>query len=230
MRELMPHLQTALRLHHHIAGLDTRLGWASAALDHMTQAIIVTTSTGRILHMNRRAEALLKLNDALSVATDGLRAGSSGQTARLREFIARTASTVTGRGRHPGGVMQLQRTGLLPLRLQIMPLASPSSSSMDRRPAVAIFIDEPTRLVELDPTTLCAMLDLSPMEARLTAALVGGKTIQQFAKEAGVSLNTSRTLLYRAFAKTGVSRQAELVRLALTCVGGLIAMDDPRDS
>lgn len=96
MRELVPHLQTALRVHHRIAGLEIRLQDASAALDHMPRSLIVTDSSGRILHMNRRAEALLKLCSGLSAAPDGLRAGSSEQTVRLREFITRTASTVAG--------------------------------------------------------------------------------------------------------------------------------------
>jgi DNA-binding CsgD family transcriptional regulator/PAS domain-containing protein len=213
--ELMPHLQTAARLHHRIAGLETRLESATAALDCLPRALIVTDSSGRILHMNRRAEALLKSNGGLSAAADGLRAASSPQTARLREFIARTASTIAANGQHPGGVMQLQRVGQHPLKLQIAPLASSSG-----RATVAIFVGEPERAPTPDPTLLAGWLDLSPTEARLTAAIAGGGTIQQFSSEAGVTLNTTRTLLKRVFSKTGVSRQADLVRLALTCAGG----------
>jgi DNA-binding CsgD family transcriptional regulator/PAS domain-containing protein len=218
-RELVPHLQTALRLLHRIAGLEKGLEYASDALDRLSGSLIVTDSSGRILYMNRRAEALLRSNSGISAAADGLRAGSASQTAHLREFIARAASTVTGNGKHAGGVMLVQRTGLFPLRLQIAPLAS-SSGRVGRRPAVAIFIAEPEQAVEPDPESLAALLDLSPAEARLTAALVGGKTIQQFAKEAGVSITTARTLIGRAFSKTGSSRQADLVRLALTRTGG----------
>jgi DNA-binding CsgD family transcriptional regulator len=220
VHELIPHLQTALRLHRHIAGLDAQLAYSSAALDFLPQALAVTDAAGKILHMNRRAEALLKLNDGISIAPDGLRAGSSEQTARLRGFISRAAGAILGNGRHPGGVMQIQRAGLRPLRLQIFPLSSSSSAGVHRRPAVAIFIIEPEQDVKLDPVVLGALLDLSPSEARLTAALAAGETIQRFAKETGVSLNTARTLLKRVFSKTGVSRQAELVKLALTCAGG----------
>jgi DNA-binding CsgD family transcriptional regulator len=91
---------------------------------------------------------------------------------------------------------------------------------MDRRPAVAIFVATEEQTKEPDAAMLGALLELSPAESRLTAALVGGKTIQQFAREAGVSIATSRTLLSRAFSKTGTSRQAELVRLARTRAGG----------
>jgi DNA-binding CsgD family transcriptional regulator/PAS domain-containing protein len=217
LRELVPHLQTAARLHHRIAGLEMRLESASAALDRLPRALIVTDSSGRVLHMNRRAETLLKSNSGLSAAPDGLRAGSSQQTARLRELIARTASTIAGNGQHPGGVMQLQRIGCPPLKLQIAPLAS--SGPARRRATVVIFAGEPERPPQPDPTLLAGLLDLTPAEARLTAAIASGGTIQQFANETGVSLNTTRTLLKRIFSKTGVARQAELVRLALTCTG-----------
>ena len=219
-RELLPHLQTALRLHQRIAGQDARLEYASEALDFLPGCLIVADSAGRILHMNRRAEACLKSHNGLAAATDGLRAGTLRETARLREFILRTASTVTGNGRHPGGVIAIGRAGAFPLKLQITPLASSSPARMDRRPAVAIFVATEEQTKEPDAAMLGALLELSPAESRLTAALVGGKTIQQFAREAGVSIATSRTLLSRAFSKTGTSRQAELVRLARTRAGG----------
>src|SRR5579862_4446500 len=128
IRELMPHLRTALCLHHRIAGLNARLDYFSAALDSLPQALLVTDSSGKILHMNSRAEALLKLNNGLSIAPDGPRAESSEQTARLRGLITRAAGTTLGNGHHHGGVMQIQRTGLPPLRLQVFPLTSSSTA------------------------------------------------------------------------------------------------------
>jgi len=217
-QELVPHLQTALRLHHRIAGLGAQLEYASEALDCLPGALIVTDCAGRILHMNRRAEALLKSNAGLSADVNGLRSGSASRTARLREFIARAASTVTGNGRHPGGVLEIQRATLPPLQLQITPLASCSTGGK-RRAAVAIFIAEPEPAGQPDAELLGVLLELSPAEARLTAALAGGKTIQQFAKDAAVSITTARTLIGRVFSKTGTSRQVELVRLALTRAG-----------
>jgi PAS domain-containing protein len=74
-RELVPHLQTALGLQQRIAGQDARLEYASDALDYLPGCLIVTDSGGRILHMNRRAEAFLKSRNGLSFGVDGLRAG-----------------------------------------------------------------------------------------------------------------------------------------------------------
>ncbi len=74
-RELIPHLQTALRLQQRIAGMDLRLECASSALDYVPGCLIVTDSSGRIVHMNHRAEAFLKSNSGLAAEPDGLHAG-----------------------------------------------------------------------------------------------------------------------------------------------------------
>ena len=54
---------------------------------------------------------------------------------------------------------------------------------------------------------------LSAAEVRLAIALFKGATLKQVAERSGTSLNTSRVQLARVFSKTGVHRQAELIRL-----------------
>lgn len=56
---------------------------------------------------------------------------------------------------------------------------------------------------------------LTPAEARLVEALLGGETVAEYAERAGVSANTAKTQLKRVFAKTGCGRQAELVAAVL---------------
>jgi DNA-binding CsgD family transcriptional regulator len=56
---------------------------------------------------------------------------------------------------------------------------------------------------------------LSRAEARLALHIVEGGDIASYAKSVGVRVGTARSQLKAVFAKTGVSRQAELVRLGL---------------
>lgn len=56
---------------------------------------------------------------------------------------------------------------------------------------------------------------LTPAEMRLTAHLVNGGTIADYAKTHGLSRNTVRNQLQAAYCKTGTHRQAELVSLLL---------------
>ncbi len=60
---------------------------------------------------------------------------------------------------------------------------------------------------------LCALFDLTPAEARLADRLVAGAPLDQIALSHAVSITTVRSQLRSIFAKTGTSRQAQLVAL-----------------
>jgi DNA-binding CsgD family transcriptional regulator len=62
---------------------------------------------------------------------------------------------------------------------------------------------------ELDPKTL-AQLSLTPAETRIVVALFKGQSVEAYAKEAGMKINTARWHVKQIYAKTGVRRQAEL--------------------
>jgi DNA-binding CsgD family transcriptional regulator len=57
-------------------------------------------------------------------------------------------------------------------------------------------------------------------EARVAAAVFRGLTLREAAEEFAVSLNTVRFQLARVFEKTGVTRQAELVKMMMRLSGG----------
>ncbi len=62
-------------------------------------------------------------------------------------------------------------------------------------------------------SVLEGLFDLTPAEARVARGIVGCQKVDQIAKEAGTSAQTVRSQLKSVMAKTGVGRQAELVRL-----------------
>lgn len=60
---------------------------------------------------------------------------------------------------------------------------------------------------------LQGLFDLSAAEARIARGIAGGRTLAELAGHHGVSVTTVRTQVKAVFGKTGVSRQADLVRL-----------------
>jgi len=58
-----------------------------------------------------------------------------------------------------------------------------------------------------------SLFDLTPTEARVARSLASGKTVEDIASDGGVSLNTVRTHVRGVLAKTGCSRQVEVVAL-----------------
>jgi DNA-binding CsgD family transcriptional regulator len=54
---------------------------------------------------------------------------------------------------------------------------------------------------------------LTPAEARLAAGIATGASLNEVADSLGIGRETARTQLRSVFAKTGTTRQAELVRI-----------------
>lgn len=84
-----------------------------------------------------------------------------------------------------------------------------------RRAGFAFMIERlDARVVEIE-SAWARKYSLTPAEMRLTAHLVNGGTIANYAKAQGISRNTARNQLQAAYCKTGTHRQAELVSLLL---------------
>ena len=63
---------------------------------------------------------------------------------------------------------------------------------------------------EMDTHRL-AKLSLTPAETRLAIALFKGQSVEAYAKDAGISINTARWHVKQIYAKAGVKRQTELI-------------------
>ncbi|MGH1573288.1 helix-turn-helix transcriptional regulator [Methylobacterium sp. P31] len=62
-------------------------------------------------------------------------------------------------------------------------------------------------------SVLEGLFDLTPAEARVARSIAGCRTVEHIAIEVAISQQTVRAQLKAVMAKTGVGRQAELVRL-----------------
>jgi DNA-binding CsgD family transcriptional regulator len=62
-----------------------------------------------------------------------------------------------------------------------------------------------------------AGLGLTPAETRLASALFKGQSVEAYAKEADISINTARWHVKQIYAKTGVKRQNELIHVLWKC-------------
>ena len=215
---LAPHLQCAVRIHNRIAGLESGLNAATAALDRFPTGIIAVNSDAKVVLTNRAADAILKRGDGLR-SRDGLRADGRQDTTKLRDAIA----AVSMRGSEipkPETLVQIYRpSGSTPFEVLVSPL--PAHSSLKRGASALLFITDPEAEATLDSRKLQELFGLTPAEIRLSIALVKGKSVAEYAREAAISSNTARTHVKRIYTKTGVRRQSELVRLLLKSSAGI---------
>jgi DNA-binding CsgD family transcriptional regulator len=81
--------------------------------------------------------------------------------------------------------------------------------------AAVAFINDPVRPQRPAQQVLRALYGLTPAECRVALLLSDGHAPRKIANMVGVTDNTVRSQIKSIFAKTGVKRQVELIRLLL---------------
>jgi DNA-binding CsgD family transcriptional regulator len=89
-------------------------------------------------------------------------------------------------------------------------------SAFGPSPCALLMFHDPQTHAELDPFIVAETFDLTPAEAKVAVSIAKGKTPEGIAQESRVSIATVRSQVQAIFRKTGVTRQADLVRALAT--------------
>lgn len=216
---LLPHLRRALEIRqrlHHLSGLDITL---HSLLDRLREGAVLLTGTGTVLQANGAAERHLAARDGLEWAGRGVRAAIPAEDRRLQALIRTAAAIAAGtapEGVEAGGHLRLSRPSQRrAYRLLVSPLGRDHAAVDGERPAVLLLISDPEEDPALDPAAIGQVFGLTPAESRIALGLALGKSLSDMAAATGTSVNTARTLLSRAMAKTETNSQAGLVAALL---------------
>jgi DNA-binding NarL/FixJ family response regulator len=179
-----------------------------STVDQLPFAVLNLDRSGRILFSNDRADLLLADRAHFDIGRERiLRSISPTETKAFVNFLA-TAVDAAADGSVP--VFRFNSPDRqTPLVLTV--LGAPD----DADEAIVALISDPTRKYLLSAAGISSALGVSMCEARVVHGLVEGGNLEDAARLAGVSVSTARSYIKTVFMKTGVSRQAELVRLAL---------------
>lgn len=208
-RRLMPHLQRAFAISLKLADAEANLGASAMIIDHLACGVVVFDTSGAVLHVNTAAERIADAADGFSFGVRGV-AGTE-----LRSAVLRAA-----RG-GDGASMLLQRpSGRPALSALVTPLRQ-GPVWLPHRPAAMLVLGDPDVSTVETEDRLRALYKLTGAEAAVSAHLMSGANPQDIAQRLGIGMATVRQHVGRAFAKTGTTRQAELVQLLLRTVGAI---------
>jgi DNA-binding CsgD family transcriptional regulator len=224
LQALSPHLIRAVAMSRHLGALVGRRQLCDALLDTTATALIVVDPDCRIVLANHAAWCLLEAGDGLRVRHDRLAAAYAGDTADLRRHLEAAAD------RDPAtrkAFAVKRRSGARPYGVMTSCVPVDAAGLTPGRRLVAVFIADPDAPSPDLATGLQAAYDLTPAEADLVALLAHkAPSLAEAAQRLGISLTTVKTHLKHCFEKTGVQRQTELVRLALSMASGLPRQND----
>lgn len=211
---IFPHLRSALHLRRRFVDLSVQNLSLGSAFDEMAAGIVLLDCNGNVLLMNRSATALLERADGLLIRNRKLRACRGSETARLDALTSGLATIGTLPGVVAGGAVLISRLASAPLTVTVAPLPVPATPLTHQASSI-VFIHDPEQEVQLPRALLEEGYGLTPAEAQLALSLVKGYSLQEVADLGGVTHNTVRSQLKNIFLKTGVQRQAQLMRLLL---------------
>lgn len=216
LQSLLPHMQNALRLHHKLDAGKAKSHFLEVALHQISTAAFLISKSGRVLYMNRGAEAAVQSGGCLALKNGHLRAFNHDENVRLDVVLAQAI----GRGPVPGsaGAMQISRALKPPLHLVALPFLAEGGFGGDS-PAVVVFLNDPSACPKSRGELLKMLWGLTATEARLADLLLEGLETREAAERMSITIETARFHLKRVLAKTGARRQSELVRLMLSLPG-----------
>jgi DNA-binding CsgD family transcriptional regulator len=215
---LARHLVRAVAIQRHTHQLDITGRAALAGLDELNQGFVLADAQARPVFINRRARELLEIADSLVLDGGALSAVNTEDGQRLQALIG--SCSIDNPDRIGGEMSLLRPLGRMPLHVQVTPVGSewaenavPLASGWRSSAMVLITDPEPGARAKLE--ALRERYGLTRAEAAFALEIVKGGGRRATAERLGITDGTARSHLSKIFDKTGVSRQAELVRLLL---------------
>jgi len=216
LRKVVPHLARALQVYMRLWELEVQDTAKNELLDQLAHGVAFVDSKRRLVYMNREARRILQDGDGLVTSGEGLGADAPNTNRKLRGLIAQAVSSPERGDAGYGGSLPVSRPSMKrDYQVLVAPFRGMTGVSLSTQPAVIVFITDPARQRVMPKDSLRNLYGLTDAEANLVQCFIEGYGLAETADVLEVSRNTAHTHLTRVFSKTGVSRQAELVRLIL---------------
>ncbi len=220
--QLLPHLRRAIQIHARLNRTETERDLYAGAVDQLSVAAIILDEQGRTLNTNGVANQILEADDGISLVNTVLTMNSHSDHERLQEIISSTIAAQLAGVTSMARAMRVERpSGLPDLGLVVRPIPASEWAEGQSSPCVAVFISDPEQQESASQQLLEELFELTPAEANIAIKLARGLSLAEVSEQQSISQHTARAQLKSIFSKTGVTRQAELVRLVLRSVASL---------
>ncbi|MET4740334.1 DNA-binding CsgD family transcriptional regulator [Bradyrhizobium japonicum] len=211
---IVPHASRALLINRAITAQLTLATALADVLDNLASGIFLLDASCRVVHANSAGHALLAADDVVRSVAGQLVTSSAEANQTLREAFA-TGNDVVLLAARDRAIPLLSPSGERYVA-HILPLSSVLRNGSERvvNAAGALLLRKVSLGGQSYGELIARTFDLTPAELRVFLSIVEIGGIPETAAALGIAETTAKTHLHRVFAKTGVSRQADLVKLA----------------
>lgn len=210
---IVPHANRAILINKAIEVKTSEAAAFADVLNGLNAAIYLLDSGCQIVHANRGGQSLLLADDVLRDVRGRLvaRDGQVNQSLHLIFATEGDIERATCRKAFAlrGNDGQRYVAHVLPLSLVMR-----GGTERATKAVGALFVRREDLSGQAAGELIARTFDLTPTEMNVFLAIVGVGGAPETAQALGIAVTTVKTHLSRVFAKTGTSRQADLVKLA----------------
>lgn len=211
---VVPHIRRALLIGKVIDLHKVEAAALADSLDALASGMFIVDATGRIVHANTRGSIIISEANVLRVSSGRLGATDPATDQALLDIF-----TAAG-----GGDAALGKLGVaVPLKARnadryvahVLPLTSGArrNAGIFYGGVAVVFVRKAALDLPSAPVAIAQEFQLTPAELRVLFFIIEVGGVSEVAEALGIADATVKTHLHRVFEKTGVGRQADLVKL-----------------
>jgi DNA-binding CsgD family transcriptional regulator len=209
---LLPHLRRAVTISKVLDVRTIEGARMAEALHALRYAVVLVNECGTILHVNRSAERMLRDGGPIRSAHGILQPTAPSAASELRSALSLATRSEAAIGK-TGLAIRLTEPDLPPVFAHVLPLTGSDFRTRLQPAAVAAVFIGPPPDEQDGADAVATVYGLTQAETRVLASLFAGRTLAETAATLCIGRTTAKTHLEHIFSKTGVTRQAELMRL-----------------
>ncbi|MFC0341189.1 helix-turn-helix transcriptional regulator [Paracoccus niistensis] len=212
---LADHVGRAMRMHRALRMAEAQVSAFGMAIENLNQAVFLVDRDLRILHANRRGEAMLEEWSGLARWHHHLVLSDPNAQKQLeagvKELTSRFPPTIDVQ------VMASRRSSPHKLRITAQLAMGDGIAALSPRSRVLLFVEEPGRTAEPRPEDLIRVFGMTAAEAKVAVLAAKPLKVSEIATRLQVSKNTVKTQMKAIYQKTGSPTRAHFLRALQAC-------------
>jgi DNA-binding CsgD family transcriptional regulator/PAS domain-containing protein len=214
---LLPHLRRAVSISNLLDVSTIERARLAETLDALRCGVVLADARGAILHANRAAEHMMRNGGPIQGSGGLLRVNEASASAELRAALKLATEGEAHIGK-TGLAIRLTGPDAPPVVAHVLPLTGSTLRTGLQPTAIAAVFVSVAPDEEDGAAAAAATFGLTPAETRVLTSLLAGRSLAESAAALGIATSTAKRHLDNIFSKTGVSRQADLMRLGIGLV------------
>lgn len=215
-QQLAPHILQSVALSEKLNTLSLKHARMRQVTDHINAGMMLLTLNGKVYWSNQCAMDMVQRSEHIGLSNDKLTLTHSADQQVFNAMLAEALSQVELSPRLMATIGQYRFN---PLQLLVTCVDVPvHDMGRPSETMIAVFFSENDHGFTHWDEEVSQLYGLTPAESRLAVAIANGLSLEEYAREKGVSVGTVRIQLKSIFSKMNITRQQELVRVLWSSV------------